>query len=50
VGAELFVWTDRETFMTKLIVACRSFANVPKNESTPYTVSGSGNSVWCWFI
>jgi hypothetical protein len=31
VGAELF-HADRRTDMTKLIVAFRNFANVPKNE------------------
>ena len=30
VEAELFL-ADRRTDMTKLIVACRSFANAPKN-------------------
>jgi hypothetical protein len=34
VGAELFHaggWTDGQTDMTKLIVSCHNFANVPKN-------------------
>ena len=32
VGAELFhVEGERETYITKLIVACRSFANIPEN-------------------
>jgi hypothetical protein len=30
LGAELFVWTDRQTDVTKLIVAFRNFANKPK--------------------
>jgi len=30
MGAELFQ-ADRRTDMTKLIVDCRNFANVPKN-------------------
>jgi len=30
VGTELFHWTDRQTDMTKLIVAFLNFANAPE--------------------
>jgi hypothetical protein len=38
VGAEFFMWRDGRTYMTKLIVAFRNFANVSKNQSV--------NAVW----
>jgi hypothetical protein len=34
VGAEFF-HTDRQTYMTKLKVAFRDFANGPKNQEVP---------------
>jgi len=42
VGAEVFYEdgrTDRQTDMTKLIVAFRSFANAPKNSREEDTVA-----------
>jgi len=38
VGAEFFSrgWTDKQTDMTKLIIAFRTVANAPKNDKDPY--------------
>jgi hypothetical protein len=44
MGAELFQ-ADRQTDMTKLIIAFRNFANTPKNEDSQQPISG-----YTWFL
>jgi len=44
MGAELFQ-ADRQTDMTKLIIAFRNFVNAPKNEDSKRPISG-----YTWFL
>ena len=44
------MWTDRETDMTKLIVALRNFANAPKNRLSLWKNGMSQSTTSCRFL